>query len=299
MHEASAADPPRFVCVHRLRDQPGALLGLAHVAQAATQVGGEFGFGVEAEPGGLVVASGAFVASFGAAHGRAGGVTVAKKCVPTCLDGVQQRGQDRSGLAVGHAVTGAGERDGLAGVAQPIVVGGRAVADLDSHAAHMGQDVGGVEPIARAHGEVEGLDVVALGQRVAADVGCHRPSQPGGLGDRAEQGLSGLLRVAAVHDCAGPAVQQLHHLFADTARSIPVIEPLQMRDALGDDLHIGHPDAPASHPRGVLGGRHRECEQRRFREGRNGEHGAQQELASIHIPSRQLRHRADCAVQCA
>ena len=186
LHEASAANPPGFVGVHRLGDQPGGLLGLAHIAQTATEVGGEFGFGVEAQPRGLIVTSSAFVVPLGVAHRCAGGVAIAEKCMPAGLDSVQEGRQDRGGFPVGDAVTGACQRDGLPCVAQPVVVGDRAVADLNGEAAHVGQDVGGVEPITCAHRQVEGLDVVALGQRMTAHVGGHRSGQPGDLGDRAE-----------------------------------------------------------------------------------------------------------------
>lgn len=50
-------------------------------------------------------------------------------------------------------------------------------------------------PVARPHGEVERLDVVALGQRVPAHVSRHEPGYPGRLRDGTQQGLAGLLRV--------------------------------------------------------------------------------------------------------
>ena len=102
-----------------------------------------------------------------------------------------------------------------------------------------------------------------------------------------------------MHDRVGFAVQQLHHLFTDSAGAVAVIESADVGDVLGDDLDIGHADALARDPRGVLGGRHGQREQGGLRECCRREGGAQQELTPIHVPSRQLHNRANSAVQCA
>lgn len=63
------------------------------------------------------------------------------------FDRVQQCVECWRRLPLCDALACASERDGLAGVTSPVLVGGSDVSDLDRHAAHVGEHIRRIEAI--------------------------------------------------------------------------------------------------------------------------------------------------------